>query len=378
MFAIGSIDLTNPRNLVGSDNLIVTRDRGVIQVSAGVSTCLLVPVAIPLAIKWLGFDIIGTDSCYISIRQPGTTGFFAYHPIDGWIASPIEVFYPENAFRLYFQQWSGGFQLGLKIETIGGNDRLCVRAIDYGFETIGDITDYTLKYQLTQFLSVPASFVRTVKVNGTNFPIPKGFDPTLITAAGAYQISGQPIDKPLTINGENFTLPAAVNNVTHQVHFNYPVSIDTQNEHIPQIETVPCAFFRNIESRNLRFLNTKTAISIDENTTRILEIPYLTDLTLDIMVFGDTAADANAISNAMASKIASTGGFWNPGFNCDCLVQLMAPITLSPGGGSVSTNPFSGMLFSNTLKLKLANIPHGTFTTDLPRTNSFDPRYSIE
>lgn len=311
----------------------------------------------------------------ISIRRPSSTPqYYAYDPVLGWIESSTEVLYREADFRTWFKQWSGAFQLGIEL-TPTNNRSPEIREVRYGYHTIGDYTDYTVKYQLSQFLSVPASFVRTARINGSSFPIPKGFDPTLIIDPGAYETAGNNVDKPLAISGTNFTLIAPQTNAVHQVHFDYPVPIDTQNEYIPQIESVPAVFFRNLTTDNLRFLNTRVSISIDEQTTRIVQIPYLSDLKLDVLVFGDTAADANAISEAIARKIASTGGFWNPGFNCECLVQLMSAIVPSPGGGSVSTNPVSGMLFSNTLKLKLGNIPHGAFFTEQPRIESINLEY---
>lgn len=365
MFAIGSIDLTYPENILELVNIRST-DTGAILGTPAVGRFRLPPVNITLAIKWEGFDIFGTGLFGISIRRLNPTQYYAHDPVLGWIESVTEVFYSEADFRAYFREWSGAFQLGIQL-TPTRNISPQIREVRYGYHTIGDYADYTVKYQLSQFLSVPASFVRTVRINGSSFPIPKGFDPALIVNAGAYETTGQNIDKPLTIVGIDFLLATPQVNAVHQVHFDYLVPIDTQNEYIPQIESVPAVFFRNLSADNLRFLNTRTSISIDEATTRIVRIPYLSDLKLDVLVFGDTAADANAISQAFTRKIAATGGFWNPGFNCDCLVQLMSSVVPSPGGGSVSTNPVSGMLFSNTIKLKLISVPHGTFYTEQPR-----------
>lgn len=390
MFAIGNIDLTHPRNILERVNIRSTETGVILDRAASLGRFTLPLVNITLAIRWEGFDLIGSDTENATIAIRSFTDelipqYFAYDPVLGWVESNTEAFYPEADFRIWFKQWSGAFQLslGLNPPTANGSTPR-IQAVRYGYHTIGDYTDYTVKYQLSQFLSVPASFVRTVRINGDSFPIPKGFDPTLIINPGAYEVTGRNIDKPLAIaNGAtgineiaSFTLISPQINAVHQIHFDYPVPIDTQNEYIPQIESVPAVFFRNLSTDNLRFLNTRVSISIDEQTTRIVQIPYLSDLKLDVLVFGDTAADANAISEAMTRKIAATGGFWNPGFNCDCLVQLMSAIVLSPSGGSVSANPVSGMLFSNTLRLKLIGIPHGAFYTEQQRISKSELLYS--
>jgi hypothetical protein len=380
VFGIGKIDLSAvARNVLTSTNIRQT-GRGVMLQAAGTGKLLLPPVQITMAAKWEGFDILGSGDFRVSIRRPNANPtdpprFYAYDVgTGGWVISLTEVFYPEAAFRSQLRHWSGAFQLGLEITAVGSYLPI-VTAVHYGYHAIGDFLDYLVKFQLSQFLSVSASFLRTVRINGSRFPIPKGFDPNLIVNPRAFEVTGDDQDKPLTISGSEFVLASPVVSAVHHIHFDYKVPIDSNNEHIPQIETVPSVFFRNQESTNLKFLHSKTYISIDQTTTRCLEIPYLSDLMLDVMVFGDTSADANAAANAIASKIAQTGGFWNPGFNHDCIVQLAKPIVPSPGGGSVSSNPTSGMLFSSTLKLKLANLPHGVFFTDAARIESLNPEY---
>jgi hypothetical protein len=382
MFGIGKIDLSRDgRSIIAPVNIIQT-DQGITLKSPGVGRLLLPPVQITMAVRWEGLDVIGSGDFELSIRRPAILAatppaFYRYDlAIADWVSSPTEVFYPEADFRLHFQKWRGAFQLGLKL-TKAGQAPAIVTAIHYGYHTIGDFLDYLVKFQLSQFLSTPASFLRTVRVNGSRFPIPKGFDPAKITDPRAYEVGGDQRDKPLTIDAGEFVLTAAATNAVHHVYFDYQVPIDSNNEHIPQIETVPSVFFRNQVSNNLRFLNSKTYLSIDQTTTRCLQIPYLSDLTLDVLVFGDTNADGNAVANAIATKIAQTGGFWNPGFNYDIIVQLINPIMPSSSGGSVSSNPASGLLFSNTLKLKLANLPHGVFFTDAERIESINPEYSF-
>lgn len=382
MFGIGKIDFRPVARVTVESTNIQQEDDGIALASAaaGVGRALLAPVAIAMVVKWEGLDVIGCGRFDLSIRRPAILpntppAFYRYDTgIAGWVSSLTEVFYPEATFRLYLPQWRGAFQLNLQITAVGDYPAK-VTAIHYGYHTIGDFLDYTIKYQLSQFLSVPVNFLRTIRVNGREFPIPKGFDPNLITNPRAFQVGIESNDSPLIISSNNFVLPAAVVNAVHHIYFDYSVPIDSNNEHIPQIETVPSAFFRGRESTNLKFLNSKTAISIDTQTTRILQIPYLSDLRLDVLVFGDTNADANAVANAMATKIAQTGGFWNPGFNYDCIVQLVKPVVPSPYGGSASSNPNSGLLFSNTLKLKLANMPHGVFFTDTERIERVDPDY---
>lgn len=380
MFGIGKIDLRAIARSVSEPVNIHQQPDGVTLQASGTGKLLLPPVRVTMAVKWEGFDVIGSGNFSLSIRRPQANPadpqrFYSYDiPTQSWMPSPTEVFYPEADFRVYLQKWSGAFQLGLTMTAVGRYPAI-VTAIHYGYHTIGDFLDYLVKFQLSQFLSVAPNLLRTVRINGRNFPIPKGFDPAAIVNPRAYEVTGDNTDKPLAIVGNEFVLATPVNNATHHIHFDYRVPIDTNNEHIPQIETVPSVFFRNQESTNLRFLYSKTFISIDTTTTRCLEIPYLSDLTLDALVFGDTSADANAVANAIASKIARSGGFWNPGFNYDCIVQLIKPIVPSPSGGSVSSNPTSGMLFSSTLKLKLANLPHGSFFSDSERIESITPEY---
>lgn len=380
MFGIGKIDLRAIARSVSEPVNIRQTERGITLQAAGTGKLLLPPVQITMAARWEGFDVIGSGRFDLSIRRPAilaatVPNFYRYDSIlADWVSSATEVFYAEDEFRAHFQKWRGAFQLGLKMTKVGQVQPI-VTAIHYGYHAIGDFLDYLVKFQLSQFLSVSASFLRTVRINGSRFPIPKGFDPNLIVNPRAFEVTGDNQDKPLTISGSEFVLASPVVSAVHHIHFDYKVPIDSNNEHIPQIETVPSVFFRNQESTNLKFLHSKTYISIDRTTTRCLEIPYLSDLMLDVMVFGDTSADANTAANAIASKIAQTGGFWNPGFNHDCIVQLVKSIVPSPGGGSVSSNPTSGMLFSSTLKLKLANLPHGVFFTDAARIESINPEY---
>jgi hypothetical protein len=382
VFGIGKIDLRAIARSVSEPVNITQTDQGLTLKTPGVGKLLLPPVQITMAVRWEGFDVIGSGSFDLSIRRPSSNptappSFYNYSVGSGeWEPSVVEVFYAEADFRVHFQKWRGAFQLGLKMTKVGQVPAI-VTAIHYGYHTIGDFLDYLVKFQLSQFLSTPASFLRTIRINGSRFPIPKGFDPVKIINPRAYEVGGDSQDKSLAISGNEFTLTAPVTNVVHHVYFDYQVPIDSNNEHTPQIETVPSVFFRNQTSANLRFLNSKTYISIDRTTTRCLQIPYLSDLILDVLVFGDTNADANAAANAIATKIAQTGGFWNPGFNYDTIVQLINPVMPTPSGGSVSSNPASGLLFSNTLKLKLANLPHGVFFTDAERIESINPEYSF-
>jgi hypothetical protein len=383
MFGIGKIDLSGvARNAFETVNTIQEEDWvGIKDPSVPNGQLLLSPIQIPMAVQWEGFDIIGSGVFEVSIRRPALNGIPAdrrsYDPIARtWIASTVEVFYPEAKFRDYFRSWTGAFQLGLRMTSIGAYPAT-VKAIHYGYHTIGEFFDYLIKFQLSQFLSVSASILRTVRINGSRFPIPKGFDPIAISNPRAYEVAGGNADKPLTISGGEFVLSAPAIDAVHHIYFEYSVPIDSNNEHIPQIENAPSIFFRNQKNGGLKFLNSMTYISIDRTTTRCLVIPYLHDLILDAIVFGDTSADANAVANKISAKIAETGGFWNPGFNHDCIVQLISPVVPSPSGGSVSSNPVGGMLFSNTLKLKLANLPYGAFYTDTARIEELNSTYNI-
>lgn len=380
MFGIGRIDFDlNTPNIVDSEG-IWRSSNGLTLKSGSPGTVILRPIVMTMAIKWEGLDVLGSGTFELCMYRPnplpgGAPIPQSYNLLDqAWELSTTPVFYSQSVFRGLFSKWGGSFQLGLRI-TRSGTVPAAVRQINYGFHTVGDLIDYTIKYQLSQFLSVPADFLRTIKVNGRSFPIPKGFNPALILNPGAYEVLGSGVDKPLTINGENFELADPVVNLAHHVHFQYKVPIDSNNEHIPQIERVPSAFFRKQESSNLRFLNYSASISLTDTLVRTIQIPYTSDVLLDILVFGDTNADANSVASAISTKIARTGGFWNPGFNTDCLVQLLKSITLH-SGNSVG-DPASGMLFSNTLKLKLANMPHGVFHTDHERITGFNPEYNF-
>ncbi len=292
---------------------------------------IMTPLISPgLLVKYLGFEVIGTNQRSISCAAIDSLQNWIYFKDGQWHQGSLPVFHDPAIIREGLAKWYGPIQFRIRVPY--GEQ---VTEIKIGYKISQDLLTHIMEFALPEYLQVPIQFAWTAFLeNGLSLPAPP-----LISFSEVKNIFIQPIgSEPITgilVQDEYQSIRIqasyAIEPQIVQIIFEF-IPIIEFVEILYQISSIPVVLLRRKDPINFHRPFWNDAV-LGKEELAYDTLVYACDYPIEVTVIAHSHGDCKTIADALINKIYCQGVLHLEAFGFDVGLQFKGGITFAKDMG---------------------------------------------